>query len=85
MSNQPVLTPAVINAKMVFRIGTILWAIALIVLGILHLSGISVPGRYPLISAAGIVLGALGYWWAHRNHLINDDGLSQSQLPASEK
>lgn len=82
MANQPLLTPAVINAKMVFRIGTVLWGLGLLVLGVLHLCGISVPGRYPIISISGITFGALGYWWAHRNHLIGDDGFSEEQRPA---
>ncbi len=64
---------------MVFRIGLILWILALIVLGVLHLTGTSVPGRYALISVAGIILGAFGYWWAHHNHMISDDGLSRTQ------
>lgn len=77
VSNQPVLTPAIINAKGVFRIGTILWVVALVVMGILYLADVAVPGRYPLIAGAGIVLGALGYWWAHRHHLIDDEGFSE--------
>lgn len=77
MANKTNLRPAVINAKMVFQIGTTLWTGALVVLGVLHFTGTAIPGRYPLIAAVGIVLGALGYWWAHRNHLIDDDGVSR--------
>lgn len=78
---EPALRPAVINAKAVFRIGTLLWAVALIVLGVLHFTGTPIPGHYPLIAAAGIVLGGLGYWWAHHNHLISDAGLSEDPSP----
>jgi|SRR5690625_3416440 len=83
VSKQTTLRPAVINAKMVFRVGLILWAGALITLGGLHFRGVSVPGHYPAIASVGIVLGCFGYWWAHRSHLIDDDGLSQPQLPKS--
>lgn len=82
VSKQTTLRPAVINAKMVFRVGLLLWLGALITLAGLHVMGTSVPGRYPAIAAVGIVLGALGYWWAHRSHLIDDDGLSQTQQPS---
>lgn len=82
MAPQTQLRPAVINAKMVFRIGIVLWALALVVLGVLHYTGTSVPSRYPLVALAGIVLGFVGYWWAHRNHLISDDGLAE--VPPSE-
>lgn len=85
MSKQTQLRPAVINAKMVFRIGIIMWATALVTLVVVHFTGTSVPGRYPLISGVGIALGALGYWWAHHNHLISDEGFSEPQLPASEE
>lgn len=85
MPNQTQLRPAVINAKMVFRIGTIFWAVALIALGVTHFAGTPIPGRYPIISGVGIALGALGYWWAHHNHLIDDEGLSQQQKSANER
>lgn len=85
MSNDPphVLTPAPINAKAVFGVGTILWCVALMVLGVLHLTDISIPGRYPIICGAGIALGVVGYWWAHQAHLVAhhapliDDGFSE--------
>lgn len=78
MPQQSQLRPAVINAKMVFRIGIILWVLGLATLTVLHYTGTSVPGRYPIISGAGILLGAIGYWWAHRNHMISPEGTSQS-------
>lgn len=77
MPTKTQLRPAVINAKMVFRIGIILWALALVILGVLHYTGTSIPSAYPLVSITGIALGFVGYWWAHRNHLISDDGLSE--------
>lgn len=79
VSNQTELLPAVINAKVVFRIGIILWLAALLVLGVLHLSGVSIPGRYPIVAIAGLLLGMVGYWWAHHNHMIDASGHSQAQ------
>lgn len=77
VSKQTQLRPAVINAKMVFRIGIILWVLGLAALAVLHYTGTSIPGRYPIIACAGIALGAVGYWWAHRNHMISTEGMSQ--------
>lgn len=76
MATPPVLTAAAINAKVVFRVGVLLWTGALVVLAVLHFTGTSIPGRYPIICATGIALGTLGYWWAHRVHLIDDDGIA---------
>lgn len=84
MPDQTLLLPAVINAKMVFRIGIIMWAMSLIGLAVAHFAGVEIPSRYPVISGVGIVLGVLGYWWAHHNHLINDEGFSQQQITNHE-
>lgn len=49
-------------------IGTIMWAVAALVLGALaiFLPRVSL-GLWPWISLAGAVLGALGMLWAHFN------------------
>ncbi|QOR71510.1 hypothetical protein IM660_04255 [Ruania alkalisoli] len=71
------LVPAKVNAKALFLVGTTAWLIALLTLGVMHLAERSPDGRYAWVAVAGIALGAAGYWWAHRVHLIDDQGMSE--------
>ena len=72
------LVPAAINARKVFLAGSALWLIGLAVLGTLAAFGREVPSQYPWICLAGLGFGAIGYWWAHRVHLIDSRGMSES-------
>ncbi|SEE93771.1 DUF2530 domain-containing protein [Ruania alba] len=71
------LRPAKVNAKALFVIGTSAWLLGLLTLGVMHLAERTPDGRYAWVCVAGIVLGAVGYWWAHKVHLINDEGMSE--------
>jgi hypothetical protein len=71
------LAPARVNAKALVLIGIGLWLAALVVLGVLHLTGSVIDGRWPLICVAGLILGWVGFWLMHRIHLINDEGISE--------
>ncbi|UFU07284.1 DUF2530 domain-containing protein [Ruania halotolerans] len=71
------LRPARVNAKALFAVGNCAWLLGLVILGVLHLREHSPDGRYALVCLAGIVLGAVGYWWAHKVHLIDDEGMSE--------
>lgn len=59
------LQPARVNAKKLFFTGSAFWVVALIAVGALHLAGRSLDGRVALMCVTGLVLGALGYVWAH--------------------
>lgn len=75
------LSPAKVNAKAIFLAGIIGWTLGMLVLGAMHLAGANPPGRYFTICVAGIVLGSVGYAWAHRMHLIDDAGMAEEQAP----
>ena len=59
------LHPARVNTKKLFFTGAACWLVALAVVGVLHLSGRSLDGRLPLMCVTGLVLGVVGYVWAH--------------------
>jgi len=60
--------PMPVNLYRLMLFGTVLWAIAAIVLGALALLVPKVSlGLWPWISLAGVVLGLLGMLWAHFN------------------
>lgn len=73
----PPLRPAKVNAKALFLVGTIAWLTGLAGIGVAFLAGRSPDGRLGWVCVAGIVLGAAGYWWAHKVHLIDDEGMSE--------
>jgi hypothetical protein len=59
------LQPARVNAKKLFFTGSACWLAALTVVGALHLLGRPLDGRLALMCLTGLLLGALGYVWAH--------------------
>ncbi len=60
--------PMPVNLFRLMFWGTVLWAIAAIVLWGLALFAPGVfLGLWPWISLAGVALGALGMWWSHFN------------------
>lgn len=58
------LEAAKVPTGLVFTLGTAFWLVLLILQGARHFSGHSVDGRFVLICAAGIALGAIGIGWA---------------------
>ena len=73
----PELKPARVNVKALFLAGTIAWVLGLLGVGVASLAGRSPDGRLALVCVAGIVLGAIGYWWVHVVHLVNREGMSE--------
>ncbi|UFU03614.1 hypothetical protein LQF12_03110 [Ruania suaedae] len=71
------LAPAKVNAKVLFVVGSLAWAVMLATLGVLHLAGASPDGRLAWVAVAGLALGTCGYGWAHRIHLIDDEGMAE--------
>ncbi len=65
------------NVKALFLAGMIAWLVALLGVGVAFLAGRSPDARLALVCVAGIVLGAIGYWWVHVVHLVGDDGMSE--------
>jgi len=59
------LRPARVNTKRLFFTGVACWLVALVAVGVLHLAGRPLDGRLALMCVAGLVLGILGYVWAH--------------------
>jgi len=59
------LRPARVNAKKLFFTGSLGWAVALVVVGVMHLADRSPDGRLALVCLVGVVLGGVGYVWAH--------------------
>lgn len=68
-----------VNAKAIFVAGVVSWLAGLAVLGVLYLVDLAPPSRYISVCIAGVVLGSIGYAWAHRKHLIDDAGMSEEQ------
>ncbi|MPV48570.1 MULTISPECIES: DUF2530 domain-containing protein [unclassified Pseudactinotalea] len=79
------LSPARVNAKAIFLAGIVGWILTIAALAIMRLAGAAPSNRYFLICIAGIVLGSIGYAWAHRMHLIDDAGMSENQEPARDE
>lgn len=73
----PPLRPAKVNAKALFGVGTIAWMAALLGIGVAFLAGRAPDSRLAWVCLAGILLGAIGYLWAHKVHLIDDKGMSE--------
>jgi len=73
----PELRPARVNVKALFLAGTIAWLAGLLGVGVAFLADRSPDPRLALVCVAGIVLGAIGYWWVHVVHLVGDDGMSE--------
>jgi hypothetical protein len=59
------LRPAHVNIKKLFLTGSLGWLLVLAIVGVLHLTGISIDGRLALMCLAGLALGAAGYIWSH--------------------
>ena len=59
------LAPVPVDLRRVFRVGTILWAVALVASAGLTLARV-IDGRQVWVSAAGIVLGFLAQAWERR-------------------
>lgn len=59
------LEPARVNAKAIFVVGTVGWLAALAAVAVLHVLGTHPDGRVAVMAATGLVLGGLGYGWAH--------------------
>lgn len=60
------LAPARVNGKAIFTLGTLAWIAALATLGVVHLTGNDVAGRYAAICVVGIGFGVIGFFWADR-------------------
>lgn len=64
----PEPTPMPVNLFKLMLAGTVLWAIATLILGALALFGTNITlGLWPWISLAGVLLGIFGMLWAHFN------------------
>ncbi|MBO1752200.1 DUF2530 domain-containing protein [Actinotalea sp. BY-33] len=59
------LAPVEIDLRLVFGIGMAMWAVALVVLLVVHAAG-TTTGRGIPVCATGIALGALGVLWEQR-------------------
>jgi hypothetical protein len=60
------LEPVHLDLRKVFLAGIALWAVALVVTGVLAATG-QIGPRMPWICAAGIALGGLALLWERRN------------------
>lgn len=70
------LKPAIVNVKHLATVGSILWLAGLGYFGIRALLGAAVDPIHVWICLAGLAFGAVGFWWAHKRHMIDDDGMA---------
>ncbi|MBD7917221.1 DUF2530 domain-containing protein [Cellulomonas sp. Sa3CUA2] len=75
--------PIDVDLARVMGVGTAVWTVALLVTGVLWLTGV-VPGRWPSMCAAGAVLGLIGVLWARRNGHLSADGTGAMIRPGQE-
>lgn len=59
------LRPARVNTKKLFFTGSACWLLVLAALGVAQMAGRSLDGRLALMCVTGLVLGTIGYVWAH--------------------
>ncbi|HQY34092.1 DUF2530 domain-containing protein [Actinotalea sp.] len=59
------LAPVEIDLRRVFRVGIALWTLALVVVAVATLTGVT-TGRAVPICIAGLLLGGLALGWEHR-------------------
>ncbi|MBO3096352.1 DUF2530 domain-containing protein [Cellulomonas dongxiuzhuiae] len=75
--------PIDVDLARVMGVGTAVWTAALLVTGVLWLTG-AIPGRWPCMCAAGAVLGLIGVLWARRNGHLSADGTGAMIRPGRQ-
>ncbi|GIG38804.1 DUF2530 domain-containing protein [Cellulomonas phragmiteti] len=75
--------PIDVDLARVMVVGTAVWAVALLVTGALWLRDV-VPGTWPCMCAAGVVLGVIGYGWSRRNGHLAADGSGAMVRPGQD-
>ena len=75
--------PIDVDLARVMGVGTGVWAVAMVVTGVLWRLG-SVPGTWLAMCGAGVVLGLLGVLWARRSGHLAADGSGAMIRPGHE-
>jgi len=75
--------PIDVDLAKVMGAGTVVWAAALVVTGVLSLLDV-VPVSWVLVCAAGVLLGIVGVQWARRNGRLSPDGTGAMVRPDDE-
>ena len=63
---QPSPPPLEVDLGRIMLVGTMVWAVALVVSAVLVFLDVVGP-RAPIICAAGLVAGSYGVWWSRRH------------------
>lgn len=74
--------PIDVDLARVMGVGTGVWGVALVVMGVLWRLDM-VPATWVWVAAAAIVLGLLGLLWARRNGRLSPDGTGAMLGPAT--
>jgi len=75
--------PIDVDLARVMGTGTVVWAGALVVTGLLSLLDV-VPTAWVFVCAAGVLLGLVGVQWARRNGRLSADGTGAMIRPGDE-
>jgi len=75
--------PIDVDLARVMGTGTVVWAAALLVTGVLWWLDV-VPGTWVCVCGAGVVLGLVGVLWARRNGHLSADGTGAMVRPGEQ-